>query len=97
VTLFSCNARAEVVTIGNTGGQAISLSGYTLHDFEVRHSVSLGQFGSLEPGQQLRLLSGPDASAGAGDVVWTGQNVWNNDGDTAYLIAPDASQQQVGC
>ena len=97
VKLLSCDKRAEVVMIGNTGGQPVSLSGYTLHDEGDKHSVSLGQYGSLEAGQQLALLSGPDAAAGAGEVVWTGQNVWNNDGDTAFLIGPDETQQSAGC
>lgn len=97
VTLFSCDARAEVVVIGNTGGEPISLSGYRLHDNDVNHEVSLGQFGSLEPGQRLRLLSGEDATSTDGAVVWIGRNVWNNDGDTAYLIAPDGTLQEVGC
>jgi hypothetical protein len=97
ITLLSCDARAEVVMIGNTGGEPIALSGHTIHDDGVKHSVSLGQFGTLESGQQLTLLSGPDATARDGAVVWTGQNVWNNDGDTAFLIAADGSQQQAGC
>lgn len=97
VTLLSCRRREEAVLIGNTGGEPISLSGYVLHDEGDKHSVSLGQFGDLEPGQQLTLLSGPDATAGPGQVVWTAQNVWNNDGDTATLVAPDESQQTAGC
>lgn len=97
VKLFACDARAEVVVIGNTGGEPISLSGYTLYDEGVNHSVSLGRFGTIEPGQQLALLSGPDANAAVGAFVWTGQDVWNNDGDTAFLIAPDGSEQRAGC
>ncbi|MDW3213443.1 MAG: lamin tail domain-containing protein [Ilumatobacteraceae bacterium] len=97
VTLLACDKRAEVVTIGNTGGQTASLSGFLLHDEGLKHSTSLGDYGTLEPGQQLRLLSGPDASPGTGEVVWTGQNVWNNDGDVATLIAPDGTQQIKNC
>lgn len=97
VTLLACEKRAEVVTIGNTGGQAVSLSGFTLHDEGDKHRTSLGGYGTLEPGQQLQLLSGPDASPGTGQVVWTGQNVWNNDGDVATLIAPDGTQQTKTC
>jgi Lamin Tail Domain/Protein of unknown function (DUF1524) len=97
VTLLACDKRAEVVTIGNTGGQPVSLSGFTLHDEGDKHRTSLGEYGTLEPGQQLLLLSGPDASPSPGQVVWTGQNVWNNDGDVATLIAPDGTQQTKNC
>jgi len=30
-------------------------------------------------------------------VVWKRQNVWNNDGDIANLIAPDGSVTVTGC
>ena len=86
-----------IVTIGNTGGETISLSGYTLHDEGDKHSVSLGQFGSLEAGEQLRILTGEDAVDGDGQVVWKRQNVWNNDGDIAFLIAPDGTEISVRC
>ena len=97
VTLLACNRYDEVVTIANTGGTTISLSGYKLHDEGDKHTTGLGEFGSLEPGQQLRLLSGPDAVNGDGAVVWTNQNVWNNDGDIAFLVAPDGTETSKGC
>ena len=97
VALLSCERREEVVTIGNTGGETITLSGYTLHDEGDKHTTGLGEFGSLEPGEQLRILTGPDAVDGDGQVVWKNQNVWNNDGDIAFLVAPDGSETQRGC
>lgn len=97
VTLLACDKRNEAVTIGNTGGAPVSLDGYTLHDGERNHETGLGGFGSLQPGQQLVILTGPDAVAGSGAVVWKNQNVWNNDGDTAYLIAPDGTVTTRGC
>jgi hypothetical protein len=86
VGLLSCDKRSETVTIANTGGELVSLSGFELHDEGAKHSTSLGRFGSLAPGEQLRILTGPEASNGLGQVVWKNQNVWNNDGDTAYLV-----------
>ena len=86
-----------MVVIGNSGGETISLSGYQLHDEGVKHSTGLGGFGSLEPGEQLRILTGPDAEVSDDSVVWKRQNVWNNDGDVAHVIAPDGSEQTVGC
>lgn len=97
VALLSCHRRDEVVVIGNAGGSPVSLSGYTLHDIDNNHSVELGQFGGLDPGQQLRILSGEDAAPSQGAVVWKRQHVWNNDGDTAHLIAPDGTSQTSRC
>ena len=30
-------------------------------------------------------MTGPDTTATGTDIKWTGQNVWNNDGHTAFL------------
>jgi hypothetical protein len=97
VELVSCDKRAEVVGLANTGSSAISLSGYVLHDEGRKHEVALGQFGALEPGQRLAIVSGADATAGEGRVVWKRQNVWNNDGDVANLIAPDGTTTVTRC
>jgi hypothetical protein len=97
VALLSCDERAEVVVIGNSGGAEVSLSGYVLHDEGRKHEVGLGQFGSLQPGQQLAIVTGDTATAADGRVVWKRQNVWNNDGDIANLIAPDGSVTVTGC
>ncbi|MFN3257881.1 MAG: hypothetical protein ACE37B_19550 [Ilumatobacter sp.] len=97
IALLSCDERAEEVAIANTGGETVSLSGYVLHDEGRNHEVSLGQFGSLDPAQRLVIVTGPDAVAGDGRVVWKLQNVWNNDGDVAHLIAPDATLTTLAC
>jgi len=86
-----------LVVIANTGGAEVSLSGYALHDEGRKHEVSLGRFGSLQPGQQLAIVTGDTAAAAEGRVVWKRQNVWNNDGDITNLIAPDGSFTVTGC
>lgn len=96
LVLVSCNARSEEVVIANRGGEPASLSGYALHDFESRHSTPLGQWGSIAPSTSLTIVTGPDASEGPNRVVWKRQNVWNNDGDTAYLVGPTGEQSR-GC
>jgi hypothetical protein len=97
IALVSCNKFSEVVVIANTGGAAASLSGYLLHDEGRKHEVTLGQFGTLQPGQQLAIVTGDEATAGDGQVIWKRQNVWNNDGDVANLIAPDALTTTLRC
>lgn len=97
VSLVACERRAETVTLANEGGSPADLSGYTLHDEGDKHRVSLGQFGSIQPGDTLTIRTGPDAVVGEGEVVWKRQHVWNNDGDTAFLIAPDGTQVSTRC
>ena len=97
VVLVACERRAERVTLANDGGTTKSLSGYTLHDEGDKHRVSLGQFGSIQPGDTLTILTGPDTVVADGEVVWKRQHVWNNDGDTAFLIAPDGTQASTRC
>lgn len=92
IEVTQCQRRAEIVTIANTGGEPLSLSGWRLHDEDVNHSTNLNSI-TLQPGSSIRLLSGPDTVAENDDIKWTSQNVWNNDGDTAFLL--DASGTTV--
>lgn len=92
-----CQKREERVVIENPTAIAISLAGYVLHDEEARHSVALDQFGSIEAGARLVVLTGEDAAESPGEVVWKRQNVWNNDGDTAFLVAPSGTVTSAQC
>jgi hypothetical protein len=91
--LISCNARAETVVIHNPSPDPESMAGWTLHDEGNKHSY--GFPGVAIPGEvSVTIRTGPDATT---PIVWKNQNVWNNDGDIAYLIAPDGETQSVGC
>ena len=92
-----CQKREERVTLANPTTSAISLAGYRLHDEETRHEVALDQFDSIEAGATLVVLTGEDAVAAPGEVVWKRQNVWNNDGDTAFLVAPSGTVTSARC
>jgi hypothetical protein len=97
IRLESCNRRTEEVVITNNGGAPADLSGYLLHDDGRRHETLLAPWGPLPPGSRLTVVTGDDASAGPGRVVWKGQNVWNNDGDVAHLVDPDGTVTTVRC
>ncbi len=92
-----CQRREERVVLENPTANAISLAGYQLHDEESRHATMLDQFGSIEAGARLVILTGEDAVESPGEVVWKRQNVWNNDGDTAFLVAPSATVASARC
>lgn len=95
--IVQCQRREERVVLVNPTTDAISLAGYELHDEESRHSTMLDRFGSIPPGATLVVLTGEDAVESPGEVIWKMQNVWNNDGDTAYLVAPSGSVTSERC
>jgi len=95
--IVSCLRRPELVTIANDGATALSLRGYVLHDEESRHSFSLPGNISIGPGETLTIATGPDAESGPVQIVWKRQNVWNNDGDTAFLISQDGDEISLRC
>lgn len=97
VRLESCNKRSEEVVISNTGGQAADLGGFILHDEGRKHETPLGQWGPLPAGSRLTIVTGDEATAGDGRVVWKRQNVWNNDGDIANLVGPDGTITTIRC
>ena len=96
VVLVSCERFGEEVVIANRGGQPADLSGFRLHDEGDKHSTPLGAWGPLAPGATLTIVTGDEATDGPNRVVWKRQNVWNNDGDTAYLVGAGGVQTR-GC
>jgi|GEM_PF-1144779 len=97
IRVAQCQKREERVVLENPTANAISLAGYELHDEESRHSTMLNQFGWIAAGARLVILTGEDAVESPGEVIWKRQNVWNNDGDTAYLVAPSGSVTSARC
>lgn len=97
IELVSCEKRSEEVVIANSGGEPADLGGFVLHDDGRKHETTLGQWGPLGRGTRLTIVTGDEATIGDARVVWKRQNVWNNDGDTATLIASDGSMTTVGC
>ncbi|WFN35573.1 lamin tail domain-containing protein [Methanogenium sp. S4BF] len=77
----------EWVTIQNTGTLSQNLTGWILTDDtgSNRYTFPLHH---LEPGELVTVYTGTGEAAG-GVLYWgRAQDVWNNDGDTAYLYGP---------
>ena len=96
VVISACNARDEFVRIENIGGTPISLDGWVLHDEGMNFQLELSEL-TLPPLGQVVIDSGAGSTDGPDQIRWNGQNVWNNDGDTATLLAPDGSSVQRRC
>jgi len=77
----------EWVELTNEGDVPVDLSGYTLGD----EGLHLYAFGAvvLTPGATVRIRSGRGVDT-ATELYWglAGEEVWDNDGDTAYLRDP---------
>lgn len=73
----------EYVVIANHGDVPLDLTGWTLRDESTRNRYSFPSGFTLDPGQGVMVTSGT-GPLGFG----TGTPIWNNSGDTAFLIDP---------
>lgn len=80
VAITAVDLKGETVTITNSGSSTANLAGWRLTDEGAKHSYTFSGT-SLPSGGSITIASG----TGSGEIKWTGANVWNNDGDTAYL------------
>lgn len=89
VTVSALDCGGERVTVANGGSVAVDLTGWTIHDEGTKHTFTFPAGYTLTPGASVTVKSG--GAAGPGELAWTGASVWNNDGDTAYLVDPGGS------
>ncbi len=88
VVITGVSPADEWVTIQNTGTSSLNLTGWMLTDDtgSNRYIFSLYLLGQ---GEMVTVYTGTGDPAG-GVLYWgRAQDVWNNDGDTAYLYGPD--------
>lgn len=82
------NLNDEWVRFTNTGPAAIDLAGWTVKDESSSHRYHIDDL-VLEPGESVTLFTGCGVDT---DVAryWceVGSAVWNNGGDTVYLLDP---------
>ena len=78
----------ERVTIRNNGPTRVDLAGWVLRDESTANRFRFGDGVALDPGSSLQVVTG--CSSGPGVVAWCSDTpVWNNGGDTAFLIDRD--------
>ena len=83
VQVVSCDASAELVELTNTGGTAITLTGWTLRDEGPNFTFPLDAV-RIGPNETVTLQFGDDGTR-PGAIRIADRNVWNNGGDTAFL------------
>jgi hypothetical protein len=82
--IAALDCRGEAVTVRNGGGVPADLTGWSIHDEGAPHTYRFPAGYALAPGAPVTIRSG--GPAGPGELPWTNQSVWNNTGDTAYLV-----------
>ena len=87
------NPNGEWIEIENTGETDASLSGWSLRDESTRHRYDFPDV-TIRPGQQIRIFTGCGSDApDSGELFWCSPEppVWNNGGDTAFLLDPNGT------
>jgi micrococcal nuclease len=82
----------EWIRIQNTGSVPIDLTGWTIRDESASHRYPFPTGLTLTDGETVTIHSGcgDDFST---DLYWCNQGsvIWNNDGDTAFLVDPSGN------
>jgi micrococcal nuclease len=79
----------EWVEVANRGERPVDLTGWGVQDESSSHRFAFPCGFSLPPGATVRIHSG-EGRATATDLYWgaSGSAIWNNDGDTVFLVDP---------
>lgn len=86
------NPNGEWIDIANLGDVTVDLEGWIVKDESTRHRYEFGANSEVEPGQVIRLFSGCGEDQ-TGERYWckVDDAVWNNSGDTAFLLDRNGS------
>ena len=84
IAVAALDCQGEAVTVRTGGSSPADLTGWSIHDNASNHTYRFPAGFTLAPGASATVRSG--GPAGPGELAWTSQSVWNNPGDTAYLV-----------
>jgi micrococcal nuclease len=89
------NLNGEWVEIENRGGTAADLTGWVLKDESATHRFSFRSGMVLDVGTKVIVFTGCDVDTGSPSsaaLFWCEDGaVWNNGGDTAFLLDPEGN------
>jgi hypothetical protein len=86
---------AEYVVLKNTTTKSISLKGWTVRD-RSSHIYTFGTF-SLSAGKSVTLHTGRGTNTTTNRYWGSGNYIWNNTGDTAYVRRPSSTTNVDTC
>jgi micrococcal nuclease len=88
------NPNGEWIELRNTSSGAVDLTGWVVRDESTRHRYAFADGVVIAAGASLRLFTGTGTDS-ATERYWgkQGESVWNNNGDTVFVL--DASGSTV--
>lgn len=86
------NPNDEWVALENDGAEPVDLAGWGVRDESASHRFAFPDGFVLGPGATVRVRSGCGDPTPT-DLFWceSGSAIWNNDGDTAFLLDPSGN------
>jgi lamin tail-like protein len=94
-TRSATSLNAEYIRLKNTSTTSVSLKGWTVRD-RSSHVYTFGTF-TLKAGASVTLHTGHGTNTSS-NVYWnSGNYIWNNDGDKAYVRKPSTSTNEDTC
>lgn len=84
IEIIRKDLEAELVSIKNSSGKAVNLTGWQLVSVEGNQAYEFPEV-VLQPGETVTIASGPDAIEAEGTLKWTNRQIWLNSGDAARL------------
>lgn len=75
----------EVVTLTNSSTEVVNLTGWKLISEKGNQTFNFPDGTTMPKGGALKVVSGNNAQAGPNVLVWTVENIWNNEGDPGTL------------
>ncbi len=88
----SQNLNGEWVVIQNDGANPLDMTSWVLKDESSSHRYQFPTGFQIAPGQQVQVFSGCGTNS-ANELFWceSGSAIWNNSGDTAFLLDPSGN------
>jgi endonuclease YncB( thermonuclease family) len=96
IVLFIVENRStfELLQIDNRGQQAVDISGWALYGSKGDERCVLPGGTVLQPGEGFQVATG-DSQPQARGMKCNNTSIWNNDGETIYLEAPDGRRIEI--
>ncbi|MBS3986232.1 MAG: thermonuclease family protein [Selenomonadales bacterium] len=86
VAITEVDLAGERVVIANRGQTSVDISGWVLVSENGNQRFTFPAGTVIAMGSSIMVVSGPNATAGPGRLVWTRSHIWNNEGDPAVLL-----------
>lgn len=84
VSITYLNLKEEYVMIKNSGSSSVDFTGWEIKDEDNKHTYTFPSL-QLEAGATVTLYTGEGSDSGT-ELYWgSGNPIWNNDGDIAFL------------